>query len=240
MTHQSSRVHAILAHRGVAARRKCEELVRAGRVTSGGRPVQVGDVLPDDAPLELDGRAVQLGRSERTVAVLHKPVGFLTSRGDPSGLPTIYEHIPARFRGLGYAGRLDFLTSGMLVLTDDGQLIDRLTHPRSKIPKTYEITLPRKVTKLDMERLQVPIGIGEGHPVRFTSVRQTGPKKIEVTIAEGRNRVVRRACQAMNVTLAKLARVGIGSLRLDLMRLPPGEIRVLSAREVGMLVGEPR
>jgi 23S rRNA pseudouridine2605 synthase len=226
------RLAKFLAHAGVASRRAAEELVRAGRVTVGGQVVTdpardvdaASGVAVDGAPL---ARA-----EEREVYALHKPAGVVSSARDPQGRQTVVDLVPARAR-LYPVGRLDVDASGLILLTNDGELANLLTHPRYEVPRTYRATVARlPVREAALRRLRAGVELDDG-PTAPARVRQLGPDRLELTIHEGRNRQVKRMCAAVGHPVRALQRVRFGPLTLG--SLAPGEHRRLRAAEVERL-----
>ena len=224
------RIQRALARAGVASRRGAEELVAAGRVTVNGARATIGqsvDLARDR--IEVDGTPVKAAARE-TWVVLHKPAGVVTTRKDPEGRRTVFdlvEDVP----GLTYVGRLDYLTEGVLLLTTDGATANRLTHPSREIERTYVATVRGNAHVAVREaRNGVELEDGMVHPIRMEA-RNIGRAKyeVEITIAEGRNREVRRLCEALGLEVERLVRTSFGPVRLG--TLAPGASRPLNARE---------
>jgi 23S rRNA pseudouridine2605 synthase len=230
------RLNKYLADRGIAARRKCDEMIADGRVSVNGRVVrEMGTKVEERDKVAVDGRPV--GGSERHVYyVLNKPVGVITTLDDPQGRRTIREFLPRGAR-VYPVGRLDADTSGLLLLTNDGELAHRLMHPRYGVPKVYRVRLGNEPRADQLRRL--------GSGVRFDGNQVSGPARvrridpgfdaimIEVTIHEGRFRQVRKMCEAVGLDVTGLHRVGYGPLRLGPMTR--GMFRELSDEEVASL-----
>ncbi|HUB36857.1 MAG TPA: pseudouridine synthase [Solirubrobacteraceae bacterium] len=224
-----------LAHAGAASRRGAEQLIAQGRVTIDGQVVTdpARDVGPADC-VALDGRALA-GEAERAVYALHKPVGVLSTARDTHGRPTVVELVPSGGLRLYPVGRLDADTSGLILLTNDGELANRLTHPRYEVPKTYRARIARgPVGARALRALREGVELEDG-PTAPARVRRLGAEEIELTIHEGRNRQVRRMCAAVGHPVRTLQRVAFGPLRLG--DLAPGAHRRLSAAEVERLRG---
>jgi 23S rRNA pseudouridine2605 synthase len=227
------RLAKYLAHAGVASRRAAEQLVFAGRVTVGGEVVR--DPARDvdaSVPVAVDGRAVRAGAGERAVYAVNKPRGVVSTARDPQGRPTVVALVPSA-RRLYPVGRLDADTSGLILLTDDGDLAHRLTHPSFEVPRTYRARVHRAPVRepaLRTLREGVELDDGVTAPAR---VRRLGPDRIEITIHEGRKRQVRRMCEAVGHPVAELRRVAFGPLGLG--RLDEGEHRRLTRAEVERL-----
>jgi 23S rRNA pseudouridine2605 synthase len=230
------RLAKYLAQIGVASRRRAEEIVRAGRVTVGGelvtdpaRAVRLGDeVAIDGAPAPSAAAPV--------VYALNKPAGVVSTASDPRGRPTVVELVGAPSR-LYPVGRLDIDTTGLILLTNDGDLAYRLTHPRFEVPKTYRATVARPpVGKAALAALRRGVELDDG-PTAPARVRLLGPAQLELTIREGRNRQVKRMCAAVGHPVRQLERVAIGELRLGALK--PGVYRRLTRAELAALTAEP-
>ena len=226
------RLAKYLAHAGVASRRAAEELVRAGRVTVGGE--LVGDPareVDDASAVAVDGGTVAPAE-ERVVYALHKPVGVVSTARDPQRRLTVVELVRSSAR-LYPIGRLDADTSGLLLLADDGELANLLTHPRYEVPKTYVAVVERPpVRDRALRALRAGVELEDGATAP-AEVRRLRADALELTIHEGRKRQVRRMCEAVGHPVRELRRVRIGPLRLG--DLAPGDSRRLSADEVEAL-----
>ncbi|MDQ3850317.1 MAG: rRNA pseudouridine synthase [Actinomycetota bacterium] len=227
------RLGKFLAHAGVASRRAAEDIVRAGRVSVGGQVVTdpARDVDADSA-VAVDGRHLQ-GAEERMVFVVHKPAGVLSTARDSHGRRTVVDLVPARGARLYPVGRLDADSTGLIVVTNDGDLANRLTHPSFQVPKTYRVTVhPSPVPERALRTLREGVALEDGMTAP-AKVRQVRPGLLEVTIHEGRNHQVRRMCEAVGHRVRTLQRIRFGPLRLD--DLPEGGHRRLKATEVASL-----
>jgi 23S rRNA pseudouridine2605 synthase len=229
------RIHRALARAGIASRRAAEELVAAARVTVNGELAKTGqtvDPLRDD--IRVDGRRIPRAAKARWF-VLNKPMGYVTTRRDPAGRPTIFELVP-EVPGLTYVGRLDYLTTGLILLTNDGEGANRLAHPSGEVARTYVATV-RGDAAAAADRASRGVRLDDGlvRPGRVR-VRPLKNRKweFEVTLREGRNREVRRLCEALGLKVEGLHRTSYGAV--DLGALPPGEWRELSASEVHRLL----
>jgi 23S rRNA pseudouridine2605 synthase len=219
-----------LAHAGIASRRAAEALIAEGRVAVDGKVVSdpARDVAHGDR-VEVDGKAVS-GAEPRVVYAVNKPLGVLSTARDTHERPTVVELVPARGLRLYPVGRLDVDSSGLILLTNDGELANRLTHPRYEVPKTYMARLGGgRVGEGALRALRDGVELDDGRtaPAR---ARRVKPDLIELTIHEGRNRQVRRMCEAVGHPVLALERIGFGPLRLD--RLAPGAHRRLSEAEI--------
>jgi len=224
------RLQRALARAGVTSRRKAEELIRAGRVRVDGDVATLGmSVDPDRQRVTVDGRALR--PAPKTWLALNKPRGYVVSRGDPEGRPTVYHLLP-KVPGLTYVGRLDVMTSGLLLLTTDGAAAHRLTHPRFAVPRMYWLRVHGAPVDAVRAALGRPVVI-DGRPVKVVAarVRAAGRSaEVELTLAEGRHRIVRRLAEALGLKVEWLHRVAYGPVRLG--RLPEGLHRRLTAREI--------
>jgi pseudouridine synthase len=184
--------------------------------------------------VDLDGRRVQA--RERVYLLLHKPPGHVTTYRDTHGRPTVYDLIAGVGTFVSAAGRLDLDTSGLLVMTNDTQLADHITSPRSHVPKTYLVTASTRLADEDLQQLREGIDLSDGRtrPARVVRVHggATG-SRFEITLTEGRNRQVRRMVEALGAGVVQLTRIRIGSVSIG--RLPVGEWRPLTQAEVRAL-----
>jgi 23S rRNA pseudouridine2605 synthase len=221
-----------LASAGVASRRGAEELIRAGRVTIAGAEVTdpARDVSPGDA-VALDGAPIDVPRG-RVVYALNKPAGVVSTARDPQRRPTVVSLVPVGVR-LYPVGRLDIDTTGLILLTNDGELAHRLTHPRFEVPKTYRAVVSRPpVRERALRTLREGIELDDG-PSLPALVERVAADTLEITIREGRKRQVRRMCEAVGHPVRRLERMRFGPLALGSLR--PGTYRELTAEEVSAL-----
>ena len=227
------RLVKFLAHAGAASRRSAETLIAAGRVSVDGEIVtDPARAVAPGSCVTLDGRSLA-GPEPRVHFAVNKPVGVISTAQDTHGRPTVTELVPARGLRLYPVGRLDADSSGLILLTNDGELANRLTHPSFQVPRTYLARVGGgPVGRAELQRLRDGVDLDDGltAPAR---VRRMGENLIELTIREGRNRQVRRMCEAVGHPVLQLQRVGFGPLRLD--GLKPGAHRRLSAAEVERL-----
>jgi len=232
------RLQKILAGAGYGSRRACEGLITAGRVTVDGVVVrELGTrVDPVTAVVHVDGVRLQLDETKLTVA-LHKPAGVVSTMSDPQGRPTLAEYVADRPERLFHVGRLDEQTEGLLLLTNDGELAHRLTHPSYEIPKTYVATVEGQVPRTLAQHLRRGITLEDGpaRADRFT-VLETLPSTslVEIELHEGRNRIVRRMLEHVGHPVTRLVRTQFGNIRLGTLR--PGATRVVEGTELGTLM----
>ena len=226
------RLAKYLAHAGVASRRTAESLIRAGRITVDGAPVT--DPARDVGGREVvavDGRRIP-GAEERVVYAVHKPPGVVSTARDTHGRATVVDLVEDP-RRLYPVGRLDADASGLILLTNDGELANRLTHPRFEVPRSYRATVAEPPIREDAVRaLRDGVELEDGRTAP-AGVRRLAPDRLELTIHEGRNRQVKRMCAAVGHPVVALHRVGFGPLGLGELR--PGEHRRLDDREIDAL-----
>lgn len=224
------RLGKFLAHAGVASRRKAEKVVTDGRVTVDG--VEVTDPafgVGEAAEVRVDGKVVVA--EPREVWMLNKPLGVVSTADEPGRRQAVVELVPSSLR-LYPVGRLDVDSTGLILLTNDGELANRLSHPRYEVPKTYRVALTRPVTDRMIARLGQGVELEDG-PTLPAGVTRIGRQEIEIEIREGRNRQVRRMAEAVGNRVDGLERTGFGSLELG--RLPVGRFRLLDEHEVARL-----
>jgi 23S rRNA pseudouridine2605 synthase len=228
------RLAKYLAHSGVASRRKAEELIAAGRVRVGGKVVR--DPARDvefESGVEVDGK--QVGPEAREVWMLNKPTGVTSTASEPGRRRAVTELVESN-RRLYPVGRLDADSTGLILITNDGELANRLMHPRYEVPRTYRARLRRPPTDADIGRLRGGVKLDDG-PTAPAKVRRVSPRVLEITIREGRNRQVRRMAEAIGNEVVDLERVAFGPLKLG--ELPRGQARKLRAAELRRLWKDP-
>jgi 23S rRNA pseudouridine2605 synthase len=224
------RLGKFLAHSGVASRRRAEEMIAAGRVRVGGEIVR--DPARDvefESGVEVDGR--QVGPEPREVWILNKPTGVTSTASEPGRRSAVTDLIDSK-RRLYPVGRLDADSTGLILITNDGELANRLMHPRFEVPRTYRTRLRRPPSDADLGRLRDGVDLEDG-PTARAKVRRVSPRVIELTIREGRNRQVRRMAEAIGNDVVELERVAFGPLRLG--ELARGQARLLRAAELRKL-----
>jgi 23S rRNA pseudouridine2605 synthase len=231
------RLQAFLARAGASpSRRKAEDLISAGRVTVNGQAATVGAAVSEGDTVLLDGRPVALP-TELAYLALNKPAGYLTTLQDEPGRdrPTVRDLLPP-LPGLVPVGRLDAATTGLLILTNDGSLAHRVAHPSSEIEKEYELTVRNPLPENALAALAAGPALDDGKmvPPKLQKVRTTrGETTLNLTIHEGRNRIIRRACAAVGLDLTRLKRIRIGPVVLG--DLPEGDHRHLTEDELEAL-----
>ncbi len=223
----------VLSKAGLCSRRVAAEWIRAGRVRVDGVCVRHPDarVASERAVIAVDGR--RISGAERSYWALHKPRGFVTTRRDPSGRPTVYDLLCGVGEWVVPVGRLDLETSGLLLLTNDTQFAERVTNPKSHVPKTYRVTAKPRLDAGALERLRGGVTLSDG-PTRPAIVKKLGDRgpctAFEITITEGRNRQVRRMVGEVGGRVEKLARISIGAVELG--DLASGAVRRLAEAEM--------
>jgi 23S rRNA pseudouridine2605 synthase len=222
-----------LAHAGVASRRAAEPLIAAGRVSVDGETVtDPARDVGERSVVRFDGRLLS-GPEPRVVYALHKPLGVISAASDTHGRPTVVELVPTGGLRLYPVGRLDIDSSGLILLTNDGELANRLTHPRFQVPKTYRVTLARgPVSGQALKLLRDGVELEDGITAP-AQVRRLASDVIELTIREGRNRQIRRMCETAGHPVLALQRTVFGPLTLG--ELSPGEHRTLDDGELERL-----
>lgn len=232
------RLQKVLAGAGLGSRRACEELITAGRVSVDGRVVrELGiRVDPQRAVVHVDGLRLQLNPGLVTIA-LHKPIGVVSTMHDPRGRPTLEAYVADRPERLFHVGRLDAETSGLLLLTNDGELAHRLMHPSFEVAKRYVATVEGRVERGLGRRLRAGVVLADGfvRADEFTLLESTPTRSIvEVVLHEGRNHVVRRLLAELGHPVTALVRTQVGPVRLG--RLRPGQTRPVEGKELGALM----
>lgn len=230
------RLQKIIAASGFCSRRRAEELIAAGRVSVDGRPVKLGDQADaGTSTILIDGRPLKPAE-ELVYVLLNKPLGTVTTLSDPEGRPVVTDlvrDLPVR---LFPVGRLDINTSGLLLMTNDGELANRLAHPSHQVDKRYLAKVRGQLSEESKRSLEEGVTLEDGltAPAKLTNLRfRGGHSWFELTIHEGRNRQVRRMCEALGYQVSRLVRVGYAFLTLD--HLAPGQKRMLTVQEVARL-----
>ena len=235
------RLQKYLAQAGVASRRKCEEYIEQGRVKVNGKTItELGTkVNPETDKVEFDNKLISKQNEEYTYILLNKPIDYVTTVKDQFNRNTVLDLVKVNKR-LVPVGRLDMFTSGALILTDDGDFVYKITHPKHEITKTYTVTLKGIVTKEDVKKLENGVDIGN-----FTTSKarvkilktdeETNKSRLEITIHEGKNRQIRRMCEAIDKKVLALHRSKIGNIGVKDLKI--GTWRYLKKSEVDELLG---
>lgn len=234
------RLQKYLAECGVASRRKCEEFITEGRVKVNGNIVELGfKVNPDKDQVEFDGKLIKQDRKDFTYILLNKPIGVVTTAEDQFDRQTVLDLVKVKTRVVP-VGRLDMYTSGALILTDDGDFIYKVTHPKHEINKTYTVTLVGLVSNEDVEKLRNGVEIDNGYLTKPAKARilkideQKKISRVEITIHEGKNRQVRKMCEAIGKKVIALHRAKIGNLGVKDLEL--GTWRYMTKKEVEQIL----
>ncbi|GFZ89421.1 ribosomal large subunit pseudouridine synthase B [Paenibacillus marchantiophytorum] len=235
------RLQKVLAEAGIASRRKCEEIITAGRVQVNGEVVTTLGVKVNSAEDEIrvDGRAI--GQQKKIYVILNKPKGVITSATDPEGRKVVTDYLPGIRERVYPVGRLDYDTEGLLLLTNDGEFAHLLTHPKHHVPKTYQATVKGVPHGTLLEKLKTGIQLEDGMTapaeVEYADVNmEKNESIITITIYEGRNRQVRRMFEAISFPVIKLKRIKFGPIFLT--GLPRAKYRHLTPKEVEELRNE--
>ncbi len=234
---EKMRLQKYLALSGVASRRKSEEFIKAGKVKVNGQVVtEMGALVSDGDRVFFEGKPVR-PEIRRRYIMLNKPTGVVTTTSDPEGRPTVLSYVEEITERIYPVGRLDYDTEGLLLLTNDGELANRLTHPRYSVEKLYIATIKGTVSQKDIEALNKGIELPDGHKTRPAKARLifSGDNKavVEIIVHEGHNRLVRQMFEVLEKTIASLKREKIGNLGIG--GLTTGRWRHLSPNEINYL-----
>jgi 23S rRNA pseudouridine2605 synthase len=235
------KIQKVLANAGVGSRRQIEAIIQEGRITVNGRVATIGDRMSYRDKVCVDGREIKLAKSKSQntrVLLYHKPEGEICTRNDPEGRPTIFESLPMiRNSRWICVGRLDLNTSGLLLITNDGELANKLMHPSSEIEREYAVRVRGDVDFTHLESLHKGIRLEDGL-ARFETIMEAGGTGsnhwYHVTVREGRNRLVRRLWEAAGFTVSRLIRVRFGNIHLP-SGLRRGKYVELDEQEIGLL-----
>lgn len=234
------RLQKYLAACGISSRRKCEELIIEGKITVNGKVAELGTkVNPEKDVIEYDGKKVIGKKDEYTYVLLNKPIGVVTTVKDQFKRETVLDLVKTNTR-LVPVGRLDMYTSGALILTDDGDFVYKVTHPKHEISKTYNVTLKGCVSEKDIDDLRNGVEISGGYITKKAEVRilkidkEKNISRIEIKIHEGKNRQVRKMCEAINKKVVALHRTKIGNIQVKDLTI--GTWRYLTNKEIENLL----
>lgn len=223
------RLNKYLAHATGMSRREADEMISAGRVRLNGAPVEMGAQVASSDIVTLDDTVVNIAAT-RTYLMLNKPVGYVSSRRQQGDNPTLYDLLPQKYHELKPVGRLDRDSSGLLLLTNDGDFAHRLTHPSFRKTKSYEITLDKNLEPLHRQMISdYGVQLDDGpSKLQLDRMHDGDETQWRVSMHEGRNRQIRRTFTALGYTVTKLHRTNFGSYSLG--DLKPGEIREIEAK----------
>jgi 23S rRNA pseudouridine2605 synthase len=240
----AEKTQKILANAGIGSRRQIEEWIKDGRVVINGLPAKLGDRITCDAKVLVDGRAIDLikSQSKKTrILLYHKPEGEICSRSDPKGRPTIFDHLPLLRNSRWISiGRLDYNTSGLLLLTTDGELAYRLMHPSQEIEREYAVRIQGQVSPATLTKLRKGVALedGDAHFDKITEAGGEGSNHwYHVIVKEGRNRLVRRLWESQDLIVSRLMRIRFGSMSLP-RTLRKGRWEELEKKDVNNFISE--
>ena len=233
------RIQKIISASGYTSRRKAEELISAGRVRVNGRPCHVGD-RADHAKdiITVDGERLETGSGrEHIYLMLNKPRGYVTTMSDELGRKCVTDLLEGVKKRVYPIGRLDRNSEGLLLFTNDGELANSIMHPGCHIQKTYRVTVRPDITEEQLIAMQSGVTLDDGKktlPASATVLsKEPGRVVLQLTIREGRNRQIRRMCEALGLEVARLKRTSVGPVKLGMLK--PGEFRELTASELSSL-----
>ncbi len=238
------RLQKFLANQGICSRRKAEEAILAGKIkVNGVTMLQLGTKInPEKDKIEYEGQVVE-NKGKHVYILLNKPIGYVTTMHDQFSRPTVMDLLEESKKKIEFkvlpVGRLDMYTSGALLLSNDGDFIYQITHPKHEIDKTYQVTVKGKITKEEVEKLKTGVDIGE-YVTKEAAVKilkidlEKDISRIEIKIHEGKNRQVRRMCEAIGKKVLALHRSSIGNLTVKDLKL--GDWRYLSKEEVNSIL----
>ena len=230
------RINKYVAECGVASRRGADELIKSGRITVNGKKVtELGVEIGDKDVVYFDGKRIR-PVSRYSYLMLYKPKGCICSARDEKGRKTVYDYVDLD-KKLSIVGRLDYDSEGLLLLTNDGDLVNKLTHPSFEVPKTYVVKVEGEVSEAEAEVLSNSMDIGRGEQTKGAKVTVLGVEdritRLEITISEGKNREIRRMMEGIGKNVIFLKRVAIGDVRLG--GLSRGKTRFLNDKEIKYL-----
>ncbi len=218
----SEKLQKVLARAGIGSRREMETLISAGRVSVDGKIATLGDRVGDQVAIRIDGHAVSIKPADEVICrvlAYHKPEGEMCTRHDPEGRPTVFDRLP-RIKDARWVavGRLDVNTSGLLLFTTDGELANRLMHPRHEVEREYAVRVFGEVDDRMLHRLRTGVQLEDG-PGKFDKIERAGGEGLNnwfnVTLKEGRNREVRRLWETQEVQISRLIRIRYGDIKLE-------------------------
>ncbi len=235
MDQSGIRIQKVLSDNGILSRRKAEEAISKGRITINGRPCTLGQKInPRKDLIALDGVNLPLQKRKNNVyIILHKPRGYITTTNDELGRHCVTELVADAPTKVYPVGRLDKGSEGLLLMTNDGAMANAVMHPRGHVSKTYRVTVRPDITEEKLIQLSTGIEIDGKKTLPATVhvlTREPGRVVLQITIFEGRNRQVRKMCEAVGLTVARLKRISIGPIKLGMLR--PGEWRELTPSEL--------
>jgi len=235
------RLQKYLAENGVASRRKCEEYILEGRIKVNNKIVDTlgTKIIPNKDIIEFDGKPIENNKKEKVYILLNKPIGYVTTAKDQFGRDTVLDLIKGIKTRIVPVGRLDMYTSGALILTNDGEFVNIITHPSNEVEKTYTVTLKGIVTKEEVQKLENGVEI-EDYKTKSARVKilktdlEKNISRLEIKIHEGKNRQVRKMCEAIDKKVLALHRSQIGKIGVKDLKI--GTWRYLNQKEVNSLI----
>lgn len=236
---RDTRIQKVLSEQGLCSRRAAEQIISEGRVTLNGRPVTLGDKMDTQADLlAVDGKSIIIPKkTEYYYYMLHKPRGYVTTMKDERGRKTVVDLLEGTPVRVYPVGRLDKDSEGLLLFTNDGDFANLLSHPSHGVPKTYRVTVHPRATEEQIVHLTDGVTLDDGTMTRPAVIRVAvdEPERtvMEMTIKEGKNRQIRRMCEAVGLEVARLRRISLGPVKLGM--LPPGKYRELTPAEISAL-----
>ncbi len=236
-TDEPQRLQKILAQAGIASRREAEQMILAGRVSINGTVVRELGTKSNPAleTIAVDGKPIH-GAEQKVYVAFNKPVHVMVTRYDPEDRPTVFDYLKEIPERINYVGRLDFDSEGLLLFTNDGDLLARLTHPRYEVPKTYHAKVQGRITQQTIDRIARGVDVGDftAQPSEVKILKENPNNTwVEIILKEGKNREVRRIFETLGFNTLRLVRVSVGAISLG--ELPAGRWRSLSAEEVKMI-----
>ena len=234
------RLQKFFTDMGIMSRRASEKVILAGNVKINGKIAQLGDkVDPLNDTVVYNGKVIKPTSEKKRYIILNKPLGYVTTTNDEKGRETVLSLLDGINERLYPVGRLDMYSEGLLILTNDGELTNRLTHPKHEMPKIYSVIIKGEISPDALHKLNSPMEI-DGYKLKPVKVRvislKDGATNTLFTLNEGRNRQIRKMCEAVGLTIMRLTRISIGKLRLG--ELERGKWRDLTKNEIEYLKGE--
>jgi 23S rRNA pseudouridine2605 synthase len=218
------RLQKYLASLGLGSRRAIDNWIKDKKIKVNGKIAELGDKVDNADRRKRNGRLVKPIKQDNIILLFNKPKGVMVTRSDPAGRKTIYSYLPKKYRYLKYAGRLDYDSTGLLLLTNNGDLIQELTHPSKQVKKVYQVKIHRNLKKQENTALQGGVKLQDG-PGKFLSLKNIREKTYQIEVAEGRNRFIRRMLGHFNVEVLELKRTKFGKYGLG--GLKSGEFTLL-------------
>ena len=226
------RIQKIIANSGYTSRRKAETLIEQGKVKLNGSPAKLGDKATSEDKITINGKPIK-SKSKNQYYILNKPKGILVTKTDPKSRRTIYNLKSLKnLQHLKYVGRLDAMSEGLLILTNDGDLIQKLTHPKHSITKTYQLRTDPVITKAHITDLKEGILIDSRK--FYATITNKNNNTFHISIQEGRNRIIRKVLEKLNYKIFELKRISIANIKLE--NLKPGEIKEISEEKIKKLI----